>query len=90
MNILFLLGCIMYAYEAPVRTSPVYYSESHYHTNVMVTPPTYHRVWVNGHYSIRGNWVPGHWRQQPYDRPRAPRNRDCHVHADGRTHCGRH
>lgn len=93
-TIFYLLGCVMYAYDnTPVRTSPVHYSETHYHTHVQrtyVPAPAYPRnIWVAGYYAPNGRWVSGHW-TMPYDRPRNPRHSDCHRHADGRTHCGRH
>ena len=92
-TIFYLIGCVMYAYDTPVRTSPIYYSESHYHTEIVrpyAPPAPRQSVWVAGHYSTNGYWVNGHWSSLPYDRPRHPRHADCHRHADGRRHCGKH
>lgn len=80
-----LFGCAsQYAYVEPPTTT--------YSTIVMpvpVTVPQYRR-WVPGHYNPRGMWISGYWAYAPVPRPYYATPANCHVHRDGRSHCGRH
>lgn len=80
-----LIGCVAYAH--PVNTHTHYAGHNHY-----VTYVAEQSYWVPGHYDSRGYWVGGGWVRVQQAPPRRPRSRssDCHRHADGRTHCGRH
>jgi hypothetical protein len=83
-----LLGCtVQYAYAEPPATT--YYT----HTAVVPAPVvmSQYRRWVSGYYTRQGMWINGYWTYAPAPRPLVyvqPQN--CHVHRDGRSHCGRH
>jgi len=80
-----LFGCtVQYAYAEPPAAT--YYT----HAPVPVVVQQYRR-WVPGHYNPHGMWINGYWTYGPVPRPPVyvqPQN--CHVHRDGRSHCGRH
>ena len=85
-----LIGCtIQYAYAEPPTTSVVV-EPAPVVTTYYVTSPQYRR-WVPGHYNPRGIWVSGYWTYAPTSRPPVyVQSQNCHVHRDGRSHCGRH
>jgi hypothetical protein len=82
-----LIGCYAHAYDVDVHSHTHYVGHDHY-----VSYVTEQSRWIPGHYNRHGNWVTGYWTNRPIElgrRPVQPR-RNCHQHADGRSHCGRH
>ena len=86
-----LLGCtVQYAYAEPPTTSYVVQPTPAITTYYIPPAPQYRR-WVSGYYTRQGMWINGYWTYAPAPRPPVyvqPQN--CHVHRDGRSHCGRH
>ena len=53
--------------SSQTQTTTVQYApqpSGHYEYRRMWVGPQYEKVWVQGHYTHHGQWVPGHWDQQ--------------------------